>query len=93
MEIGTTMIQTRSEVNGLSEYPSVAHAFEAAKRDNSIWKISFNAEDGSQVRLVKENLGTNKLSEPIWVYESLLESMYDLMKFEKDELMIDDPRD
>lgn len=57
------MIQTRSEVNGLSEYPLVKDAFNAAKKDGSIWKISFDAEDGSRVRLVEIN--------GRWVFESI----------------------
>ena len=57
-------IQTRSEMNGLKFYKSLSYAFRAAKHDPTIWKISFNAEDGSRIRLVRTSQG--------WVYEDIL---------------------
>lgn len=48
------MIQTRSEINGLMQYNSFKAAYQAAKEDNTIWKISFNFPNGERVRLIRE---------------------------------------
>lgn len=58
------MIQTRNEEGGLLAHSSVALAFDAAKRDLSIWKISYDNEDGSRTRLVKDA--------GAWIYQPLL---------------------
>jgi hypothetical protein len=62
-------VQTRSESNGLRFFTSVYNAFEAAERDSSIWKISFNAQNGERVRLIREfDVPTAKM---IWKYEPM----------------------
>jgi len=66
------MIQTRSETTRILAHTSIELAFDAARRDNTIWKISFDAKDKSRVRLVKEHLGTHKLSRALWIYEPIL---------------------
>ncbi len=58
-------VQTRSEETGLASHDSLDAAFYAAKLDPTIWKISFNAEDGSRIRLVKHD-------DDMWIYEPLL---------------------
>lgn len=58
------MIQTRSYTFGVQEWTSLQEALSAARKDASIWKISFVIMDGgSRVRLVREN---NQ-----WVYEDV----------------------
>ena len=59
-------IQTRSEKNGLRTFPTWAEAFEAAKRDPTIWKISWdetNNTNVSRVRLVRNG--------DSWTYEPI----------------------
>ena len=46
-------VQTRSEDNGLRNFSSVKEAFDHANEDRTVWKVSFNAEDGTRVRFVK----------------------------------------
>lgn len=47
-------VQTRSEENGIRHFKSIKEAMAHAKKDSSIWKVSFNVGD-EQVRLVKKN--------------------------------------
>lgn len=56
-------VQTRSEENGLKFYSTLTDAFRAAQIDTSVWKISFNAYDGTRVRLVRTSEG--------WIYEDI----------------------
>ena len=56
--------QTRSEVNGINFHLTLEEAFQRAEVDDSIWKISFNAEDGTRVRLIRTNEG--------WTYQDIL---------------------
>ena len=51
--------QTRSEVYGLRFFDTPKEAFEHAREDKSVWKISFGG-----VRLVKREHDT-------WVYEPM----------------------
>jgi len=75
------MIQTRDEEDGLLAHATVEHAFNAARRDDTIWKISFDAEDGSHVRLVKNKVRhyTEKTNRPptvtYWNYEPIFTSV------------------
>lgn len=55
--------QTRSEDSGMDWHSSMEDALEAAKKDLSIWKISFSV-GREMVRLVKRN--------EEWVYEPIL---------------------
>lgn len=50
-------VQTRSEENGIRQFTSLSLAMLAAKRDPSIWKISYVSSDGSRVRLIKDESG------------------------------------
>jgi len=59
-------VQTRSEENGIVVFPALEMAFDMARNDPTIWKISFNAEDGTRIRLIKQYSG-------LWAYEPLLE--------------------
>jgi hypothetical protein len=65
-------VQTRSEETGLLMHSSISLAFTKAKEDSTIWKISWTAQDGSKVELVKHILGTHKLANPCWVYEPII---------------------
>jgi len=46
-------IQTKSEKNGLRNFPTWAEAFAAAKRDSSIWKISWDENDCTRIQRVR----------------------------------------
>jgi len=50
-------VQTRSETNGLKFHSTISDALHAAESDSTIWKVSFNAEDGTRIRLVKSHNG------------------------------------
>jgi len=54
-------VQTRSETGGLKFHQSISAALKHARRDQSVWKISFNAEDGTRIRLVRNQLNEWKL--------------------------------
>lgn len=58
--------QVRSEETGCRDYASFGEALTAAKKDSSIWKISF-AVGKERVRLVRQEIE----GIPQWVYESL----------------------
>ena len=60
------MIQTRSEENGIDTLETLEKAISEAKRDPSIWKISFNAANGERIRLVKNDRGN-------WILENLIQ--------------------
>lgn len=65
------MIKTRSEVNGIANYKTMELALDAARKDNTIWKISFDAKDGFRVRLVSHTQKNNEwIFEPIINYDS-----------------------
>lgn len=59
------MIQTRSEPNGIQNWPTFLDALNASRDDKTIWKISFEISDGTRIRLVRE-YGN------IWVYEDVV---------------------
>lgn len=65
-------VQTRSETNGVKFHTSISAAFKQARRDGTIWKISFNAEDGTRIRLIKMQDG--------WKYESLMVEVEKILK-------------
>lgn len=56
-------VQTRSERTGLKFFDTVELAKEAASKDQSIWKISYNDDKGQRVRLVRD--GNDWKPEPI----------------------------
>ena len=49
------MIQTRSEKTGMGQFQTLQEAFDASKKDATIWKISFTL-NGENVRLVRKFL-------------------------------------
>ena len=57
------MIQTRSEETGLRQWRTLQDALTAAREDTTIWKISFEIEDDTRVRLVRDGEG--------WTYEPI----------------------
>lgn len=57
------MIQLRDSEGGIREVDTFKEAFEAAKEDRSIWKISW-PEDDNRIRLVRGEDG--------WVYEPIV---------------------
>ena len=48
-------IQTRSEKTGLCFHNTLQNALDAAKKDHSIWKISFSLQNGERVRMIRNN--------------------------------------
>ena len=64
---GGSMIQTRSETTGILKHKTFQDAISTANLDSSIWKISFEIEDGTRVRLVRTQEG--------WVYENVMSGM------------------
>ncbi len=49
------MYQTRSEILGIAEWDSLEGALFYAEEHLTVWKISFFAENGERIRLVKNN--------------------------------------
>lgn len=58
-------VQTRSEDTGLQHFASVRDAIEAAERDETIWKISFNL-GAERIRLVKQTLYSSAHVKVFW---------------------------
>lgn len=58
------MIQTRSEGNGIQQHKTLQDALSVSRDDPTIWKISFEIEDGTRVRLVRTPEG--------WTYENVI---------------------
>lgn len=58
------MIQTRSDLHGIQEFKTLQDALDAAREDSSIWKISFEIEDGTRIRLIATDEG--------WTYENII---------------------
>lgn len=62
-------VQTRSEETGLQFFTSLQEAFNYAEVHKDVWKISFNAEDGSRCRFVKAlTMGSGV----VWKFEPIL---------------------
>ena len=59
-----TAYQTRSETNGIHFYPTLESALFAAMMDETVWKVSFNVDVDTRIRLVRSRNG--------WVYEDIL---------------------
>lgn len=58
------MYQTRSSSErDVQHFSALSEAFEEARRDRQVWKISFNAQDGTRIRLLRTEHG--------WVYEDV----------------------
>lgn len=56
-------IQSRSECTGLKFFTTIKEAFDHAKRDKTVWKISYTGTDGKRLRLVRRASGW--IAEPI----------------------------
>lgn len=60
-------VQTRSEMHGTRNFPTLKAAMDHADEDESVWKISFPLPTGERVRLVRSGLAY-----PDWVYEPVI---------------------
>jgi hypothetical protein len=58
-------VQTRSSKGELKFFETIKEAFDHARDDSTVYKVSFGVESGERVRLVYRN-GS-------WVYEDLME--------------------
>jgi hypothetical protein len=56
--------QTRAHDGELKRYDSLVDAMKFAKANPQVWKVSFNAYDGTRVRLVRTTIG--------WIYEDIM---------------------
>lgn len=65
-------VQTRSEENGLKFFRTLQEATDHAKKDLTVWKISFQSETGERVRLVKRG--------GEFVYEPMEKAVQELKK-------------
>jgi len=63
-------VQTRNEAGALQFFDSLRLAFNHAEKDMSVWKVSFNAEDGSRVRLIR--CWDEQQGKDCWSFEPLL---------------------
>ncbi len=63
-------VQTRNEAGALQMFGSLREAFNHAEKDLSVWKVSFNAEDGSRVRLIR--CWDEQQGKTCWSFEPLL---------------------
>jgi len=57
-------IQTSSQTGDIRFYRTLESALTEAQLDTKVWKVSFNAEDGTRIRLVRTIEG--------WVYENVM---------------------
>lgn len=71
------IVQTRSEENGLVELTSLKDAFDEAKKDKTIWKISFSLDNGERVRLTRQE---DSVIGEVWIYESLIDEVAEEME-------------
>jgi hypothetical protein len=70
-------VQVRNEAGATIQYPSVKEAFDAAKADPTIWKVSWRVQEtGEGVRFLR---GSNP---DLWMFEPLLgmNGMLDAMR-------------
>ena len=56
--------QTRSDINGITHHNTLAHAYNAWLADKTIWKISYEDENGERHRM------RPKYKKEMWSYES-----------------------
>jgi hypothetical protein len=76
-------VQTRGNGECLL-WPTIAAAFEAAEKDSSIWKISWdNKETNERVRLVRS---TGGILGDLWVYSPILINVDALSEKEANEI-------
>lgn len=64
------LFQLRSEDTGIINANTFKEALSKANDDRTIWKISFNLENGEHVRLVRCN-GANKIDKSQFIVEQI----------------------
>lgn len=64
-------VQTRDEDGALEFFDTITEAFEHAKRNPSIWKVSFTTEDDEYIRFIRYFPGNN------WQFKPLMEEVYE----------------
>jgi hypothetical protein len=63
-------VQTRNEEGACIMHASLKEAFEAAKCDKTIWKISWTIQEtGERVRLIKAYL--HEWNDHFWMYDPI----------------------
>jgi len=70
-------IQTRSEDGALSFFSSLEQAFDYAEKTPEVWKVSFNAEDGTRCRFIRRGDGSTKrdgktVMIPSWIFDPIV---------------------
>jgi predicted metal-dependent HD superfamily phosphohydrolase len=64
-------VQTRSETTGLVFFDTFKDAYNHAKEDETVWKISIALPTGERVRLVRDFLSDPK----VFVLEQLMDTV------------------
>lgn len=79
--------QTRNHDGACLQWDTLEEAFAESKRDISVWKISFQAEGGERIRLVRRTVTTEEgHTGDIWSYEPIIlsEMIDDFLKENED---------
>lgn len=64
--------QTRDHYGAIIQHPTVAAAFDAAEKDEDIWKISWTIQEtGERVRFIRMSERPAYPNEPLWSYEPM----------------------
>ena len=63
-------VQTRSEENGLEFFGTIAEAFDHAKKDETVWKVSF-IHRGERFRFVRAE-NNEWVNEPLPDFEEMV---------------------
>lgn len=61
--------QTRSETNGIVYFLTLKDALDAAKKDGTIWKISFWSASEERIRLVRSSVPEAEI--PVFILSQL----------------------
>lgn len=64
-------VQTRSEETGIILHTTTEAALDHAKKDQTVWKISWTNGDGHRIRLVKEG--------DKWVLRDIIEEIEEML--------------
>ncbi len=59
-------VQTRQLTGAIIQHSSLKEAFDFANANGYVWKVSFNAEDGTRCRFTRYN--SNK---PAWMFDPI----------------------
>ena len=73
-------IQTRSEETGIKDHATLSLAFEEAKKDKTIWKISFEDSNGLNVPCERIRLVRSAIDERAWIFSPLSEEINETLK-------------